>query len=265
MFNTKVFASTIFAAVLSVSAHAVDATGEDAANASPAASVANVAKPVLADLRICKPAYPLVSRQFEEQGTVRLQFKVGVDGQLISTKVLRSSGYSKLDNAAAESLSHCSFKAAMSDGKPIESTLAVDYVWALSPSYPRYTVKLGDLPLNKKYDELSDADKLKLRSMFDKLPEGDEPPFPANGLQEIVELVHDIENLKKATGTLSMDVEIAPNGQPQSVAVHSSPDRDLAKYVTRILMSAWYKPGMCNGTPCKMSLPFNFEFAIVPH
>jgi hypothetical protein len=82
-------------------------------------------------------------------------------------------------------------------------------------------------------------------------------------LQEIVELVHDVENLKMVSGTLSMDVEIDADGLPQNVTVHSTPDEELAQYVTEVLMSAMYKPGLCSGTPCKMSLPFSFDLTIV--
>jgi TonB family protein len=267
MFNARVFVGTMFAASFAITVHATEPVATDAASAPPAAQPVapppNIAKPVLANLNPCKPTYPIVSLQFEEQGTVRLQFKIGADSQLISTKVLKSSGYSKLDNAAVEALSHCRFKAAMKDGVPIEATLAVDYVWELNTPYPRSTVKLGDLPLNKRYYELSDAEKLNLRSMFDKLPDADEPPYPINGLQEIVELIHDVENMRMVAGKLALDVEIDANGRPQGVTVRNSPDRQLTRYATNILMSATYKPAKCDGTPCKMSFPFNFELAIV--
>jgi outer membrane biosynthesis protein TonB len=106
LFNSEVIIGAMFAAPFSISAHATGVTGEDVNSASPVASSAGAGKPTLVSFNNCTLSYPLVSRKFEEQGTVRLQFKVGPDSQLISTKVQRSSGYRKLNNAAVEALSH---------------------------------------------------------------------------------------------------------------------------------------------------------------
>jgi protein TonB len=80
----------------------------------------------------CIPAYPRLSMEFEEEGTVRLQFDIGPDGKARETHVIRSSGHPRLDKAAIAALSACPFKAAIRDGVPVSSTLMVDYVWSLS-------------------------------------------------------------------------------------------------------------------------------------
>ncbi|HXA47169.1 MAG TPA: TonB family protein, partial [Burkholderiaceae bacterium] len=89
-------------------------------------------KPVLSDLNSCKPSYPPASLRSEEEGTVRIRFVVGANGQLSGTpSIVSSSGSSALDKAAVKSLSKCNFKPAYKEGTPVEAALEVDYVWKL--------------------------------------------------------------------------------------------------------------------------------------
>lgn len=87
--------------------------------------------PAFADLNSCKPVYPRAALLAEEQGTVRVQFVVGTEGQLVSARVMKSSGYKNLDNAAVQGLSRCKFRAAFQNGQPIQSSFVSDYVWRL--------------------------------------------------------------------------------------------------------------------------------------
>jgi protein TonB len=67
----------------------------------------------------------------EQKGTVRIQFIVGTDNQLIAAKVVQSSGYKNLDKATVNALSHCKFKVGYIDGKPVQSSFTADYAWRL--------------------------------------------------------------------------------------------------------------------------------------
>lgn len=84
------------------------------------------------DFTTCdKPDYPRNSLRNEEQGTVRLQFLIGVDGRVADSKIDKSSGFRALDAAAKNALTICKFKPGMIDGKPQQTWTAVDYVWKL--------------------------------------------------------------------------------------------------------------------------------------
>lgn len=87
--------------------------------------------PAFLDLNACKPSYPHASLMAEEQGTVRVQFTIGTAGQLVDTKVLKSSGYKNLDKATVSGLSLCKFRPAYKDGKPVQSSFMSDYVWKM--------------------------------------------------------------------------------------------------------------------------------------
>lgn len=76
-----------------------------------------------------KPDWPAGSRAAKQQGTVTLEFGVTADGKVTSSSVKKSSGYAALDEAAREGLKLCPFKPALKDGKPVPSTMHMQYVW----------------------------------------------------------------------------------------------------------------------------------------
>ncbi len=94
-------------------------------------AIVHSSNPVISNLEACKPPYPAAALKLEEEGTVRLKLEIGANNQLLSASVLKSSGYGDLDRAAMRGLSQCSFKAAVQDGTPIQSSLVTDYVWSL--------------------------------------------------------------------------------------------------------------------------------------
>ena len=78
-----------------------------------------------------KPAYPQVSRRMNESGTVTLKFFIDEMGTVAYREIERSSGYKRLDNAAAAGLSLCKFRPATFDGKPTGAWTRIEYVWRL--------------------------------------------------------------------------------------------------------------------------------------
>ncbi len=83
------------------------------------------------DLNSCKPEYPRASLVAEETGVTRVEFVVGPGGELVDAKVKKSSGSRSLDRAAVAGLSRCKFNPGTQDGKPVQSTFSVEYVWKL--------------------------------------------------------------------------------------------------------------------------------------
>lgn len=86
----------------------------------------------LADFSTCsKPKWPEGATARKESGTVTLKFLVGADGKFKKSQVQKSSGYTDLDEAARTGIEKCSFKPALSAGKPVESWMQMKYVWVL--------------------------------------------------------------------------------------------------------------------------------------
>jgi protein TonB len=100
---------------------------------APVAVVPTVRVPATlqASGRCKKPEYPVLSRRKGEQGTVLLQFLIGVEGQVIESKILKSSGFVRLDDAARLALAQCQFQPGSVDGSPEPSWANVKYIWKL--------------------------------------------------------------------------------------------------------------------------------------
>jgi len=97
-----------------------------------AAGLAGAAEvPASVDLAKCKAEYPKASLMNEEQGTVSMSFLVAADGNVVESKLDKSSGFKNLDKAAMKALSSCKFKPGTKDGAPAQTWAKVDYAWKL--------------------------------------------------------------------------------------------------------------------------------------
>ena len=84
------------------------------------------------DAKSCdKPPYPPAARRANETGIVRLTLLIDVDGRVLDSKVERSSGSRRLDEAARNGLSLCKFKPATLSGRPERSWERIEYEWKL--------------------------------------------------------------------------------------------------------------------------------------
>ena len=77
-----------------------------------------------------RPVYPRDALRNEQTGTTTLLFRVGTDGLVHDTKVVKSSGHPSLDQAAMV-LNACRFVPATRGGKPVESSEPIQFVWTL--------------------------------------------------------------------------------------------------------------------------------------
>jgi protein TonB len=67
----------------------------------------------------------------EEEGTVTVRLTIGTDGNVVDSTVEKGSGFKDLDRATVKAWSLCHFTPAMADGKPVQSTTKMQYVWKL--------------------------------------------------------------------------------------------------------------------------------------
>jgi protein TonB len=96
-----------------------------------AAPVANNADTIVYDASYRhkpEPDYPWMARRLNQEGTANVAVQVGSDGQARSVRLIKSSGFSTLDEAAQLALKHCSdcFVPPQRDGQPVSG-------WALVP------------------------------------------------------------------------------------------------------------------------------------
>lgn len=97
----------------------------------------NLSIPAKMDNASCSaPTYPIRSRAIGEEGVVELKFNIDSLGKVVQSEIVKSSGYKRLDIAALEALSKCSFSPAVQDGKPVESWSSIKYNWKIEDLKP---------------------------------------------------------------------------------------------------------------------------------
>lgn len=80
---------------------------------------------------VCQQNYPEVSVRLNEEGTTTLSMKVMADGSVSNVTVAKSSGYSRLDDAAVSCAGRWHYKPASQDGNPVEMNWQANVQWKL--------------------------------------------------------------------------------------------------------------------------------------
>jgi protein TonB len=77
------------------------------------------------------PVYPQEALQARMSGVSMMAFLVGSDGTVRESRLLKSSGYAILDQAADAALRLCRFKPALKNGHTVAAWQPVQYAWSL--------------------------------------------------------------------------------------------------------------------------------------
>jgi hypothetical protein len=119
---------------------------------------------------------------------------------------------------------------------------------------------IGDIPLDKRYSELTQEQKNKFKSQYQSMPDDDEPPFPINGLDSLYKPIIEAMQSLRLEGLLDLVVEVDPTGKAKDVSVRKSPGSEVTQVATTALMSQMYKPAVCSGKPCASVFPLQADF-----
>jgi len=113
------------------------------------------------------------------------------------------------------------------------------------------------IPLDKTYAELTPEQKAELHAMYENLPEGDEPPFPATGIRPIFNAIRKAQRIRQAQGELNMAVTVGPDGNAIKVEDRGGVyDIQMTEIAQQVLLLTKYKPAVCKGQPCTMQFRF---------
>lgn len=99
--------------------------------AAPAPAVVQMPSSDADYLRNPKPPYPALSRRLGEQGLVVYSVLIGVDGAAVSARLVKSSGFERLDKAAYEAIMRWRYTPGKRNGTPEAMTFNVPFNWVL--------------------------------------------------------------------------------------------------------------------------------------
>ena len=115
-------------------------------------------------------------------------------------------------------------------------------------------------PFDKRYAELTPEQQQAVKADANIQREGDEPPFPLNGLGQVSRSMAKLQQLIQVEGPLVLRVEVDARGNAESVAVFKSPNSDMTQFTAKALMIEKYKPAVCEGKPCARPFVFAVDF-----
>jgi hypothetical protein len=116
------------------------------------------------------------------------------------------------------------------------------------------------IPLNKTYEQFSDAEKAEFNALYESMPPGDEPPFPAEGMRPVFNSIKKGQQIVRARGKLNMVVNVDATGKAVDVldlgGVGGANALEMTRFAGSVLLMTKFKPAVCAGKPCKSQFPF---------
>ena len=93
------------------------------------------AQPIARTFTVTEDDYPDASRRAGEEGVTGIRVTIGTDGRVTACSVVKSSGFSRLDERACQiAQRRWRFKPATENGQPVEETVNRNYRWQLQAS-----------------------------------------------------------------------------------------------------------------------------------
>lgn len=148
--------------------------------------------------------------------------------------------------------------AAAADDLPKEEFAIRESVPQTGTSIRKNVTWGSSIPINRTYAQLTAAQKRLVHSRYERIDEGDEPPFPAEGLKPILYSIWRGQSQYLAKGNLTLVATVDSTGKVEKVDAYEVPDPDLTKYAASVLLLTKFKPAVCKGTVCRMQFPLSF-------
>lgn len=100
---------------------------------------------------------------------------------------------------------------------------------------------------------LSAGERQTFKSGYKALEDGDEPPYPLDGLRPMISAISTLQGtFFDHYGQVRMNVLVGADGKAKSATTVGRVRDDVARYVGQTLMLTPYKPALCHGKPCDM-------------
>jgi hypothetical protein len=142
-----------------------------------------------------------------------------------------------------------------------QATISITQARAATGSRIRRELPKLTIPATDPYDKLTPEQRQAFRGLFTNLAEGDEPPYPVEGLLPVGKtLAFVLSDGAVDEGELFLTVRVDETGEPQSTSVYATPSQRISREAASVLMKIKYKPATCAGKPCTSEFPFTARF-----
>jgi hypothetical protein len=124
-------------------------------------------------------------------------------------------------------------------------------------------VRWPKLPFRGSYRWLARDERDWLLEWYESIPEGDAPPYPKDGIGEIIDHVGRSAAFfgNTFTGEATVFVEVDSTGSAVSTTAKQDSDASVARMITDAVRFLAFDAGSCSGKPCKMMLPVQLGVA----
>lgn len=133
-----------------------------------------------------------------------------------------------------------------------------DYRWMgeCNVQWPR-------LPFRGSYRWLSRSEKAWLNEWYESVPDGDTPPYPKDGIGEIIDHVGRGAAFRgeTLTGSATVFVEIDSKGYVVGATAKQGSDVSVAQMIGEAVRFLEFDAASCGGKPCTMTLPVQLSIA----
>ena len=142
-----------------------------------------------------------------------------------------------------------------------QATIPITQARATTGSRIRRELPKLTIPATDPYHKLTPDQRRAFRALFTDLAEGDEPPYPIDGLLPVANsLAFALADGAVDEGELFLTVRVDEKGEPQSTSIYATPSQRISREAASALMKVKYKPATCAGKPCTSEFPFTAKF-----
>lgn len=99
-------------------------------------------------------------------------------------------------------------------------------------------------------------------SAYERLDQGDEPPFPVGGLAALYDPLTKAQHLLLVEGDFSANLQVDAQGDGVAIGIFKSPGPQTTRVVSAVALLTKFKPALCKGVPCSMGFPIRVHFTV---
>lgn len=115
------------------------------------------------------------------------------------------------------------------------------------------------VPPDATWHELTPGQQALVRSQYEPMADGDEPPYPLHGEGALMRPIGEAHAHIADDGMLVLFIDVNSRGEATKVEVVKTPSVKMGSVAAEIAMATKFKPAVCHGQPCAMGYPFRIK------